>query len=78
MEVYEQVCEMSNMDIISHPLLAYDESVDDYIREKLENPESDNIITDEIYSLFLSLATKHLEIEGNEEDNLKYLFKSIV
>lgn len=77
MEIYEQVCEMSNSDIINHPLLAYDESVDDYIREKLENPECDNITTDEIYSLFLSLATRHLEIEENEGDNLKYLFKSI-
>ena len=74
MEIYNEVLQMSISDVINHPLLAYDESIDEYIRE----PQVFNDIdTDEIYSLFFALATRHINIEEKEENQLKYLFQSI-
>lgn len=78
MEIYDEVLQMCNSNVINHPLLAYDEPIDDYIRERSTNYiSSDGIETDEIYSLFLALATRHIKIEENEGEPLKYLFQSI-
>jgi hypothetical protein len=68
MEIYLEVLDLSKDEIINHPLLAYDESIYDYIYDS-ENTE--------IFSLFLALATRHIEIEEKQEENLKYLFNSI-
>lgn len=78
MEIFNEVLQMSNTEVINHPLLSYDESIEDYIREKLTNyVSSENIKTDEIFSLFLALATRHIKIEESEGESLKYLFYSI-